>query len=197
MGGMGSGNYLRSGKQTTSSYLRLDVRDMQRKRLLQPGTGFSRSWTCGGRRVASIEVCVQAHCVRLIYCHSRIGGEWVNEDYTVVLDWSRCHYGGKRAWFRCPGRNCGRRVAVLYGDGLFLCRRCHSLNYESQHKHAWERALCRYRDIREKLGAAPGIGPLPGKPKGMHWRTYDRLCREAGQVGAGTWPRWIRKLSGQ
>jgi len=42
---------------------------------------------------------------------------------------------GGRAYLRCPGYNCGRRVRHLYFlEGLFLCRHCHNLAYQSQAK---------------------------------------------------------------
>jgi hypothetical protein len=40
-------------------------------------------------------------------------------EYAVLLEWTRCHYGGERAWFRCPVIGCGRRVAILYGGAIF------------------------------------------------------------------------------
>lgn len=194
MGGIGSGSRIGHGKDTTSAYLRLDIRYLQRQGLLRPGTSTSIFWSRCGKRVASVRVMAESHCVRLYYRHGKYGEEWKDKDYPVVIEWTPCNFGGQRAWFRCPGTKCGRRVAIIYGDGLFLCRRCHNLNYESQHEHAWERALRRFQEIREKLGAAPGLGPFPAKPKGMHLRTYDRLRRQAGQAGAGTWPRWIQRL---
>lgn len=194
MGGIGSGSRVGHGKDTTAAYLQLDARYLQRRGLLRPGASSSISWSRCEKPVASIRIEASLHCVRLCYRHGRHGDEWKDEDYPVVIEWTSCNFGGKRAWFRCPGTTCHRRVAILYGGGLFLCRRCHNLNYESQHERAWERGLRRYRDIREKLGAAPGLG-FPAKPKGMHWRTYERLRRQAGQAGVGTWPRWIERLS--
>jgi len=32
---------------------------------------------------------------------------------------------------------------------------------------------------------------FPDKPKGMHWRTYDRLCREAEDAQNRSCPPWL------
>ncbi|MGR3291959.1 MAG: hypothetical protein ACU0C9_12300, partial [Paracoccaceae bacterium] len=57
---------------------------------------------------------------------------------------------------------------------------CHRLAYPSQRECASDRATRRADNIREKLGWPGGIieGSGWGKPKGMHWRTYERLCAE-------------------
>jgi len=193
MGGMGSGRGTRLGKDTTSSYSGLDVRYLQRHGMLRAGASSSISWSRCGKRVGSIRITAEANCIRLSYRHCRYGDNWKDENYLVVIEWTSCNYGGKRAWFRCPGSGCGRRVAVLYGGGLFACRHCHNLNYQSQHEHAWERSLSRYANIREKLGVAPGLG-FPDRPKGMHWRTYRRLRQQADRGGVGKWPNWISAL---
>ena len=57
------------------------------------------------------------------------------------------------------------RVAILYGGGIFACRHCYGLNYDTQHEQAWDRALTRYQKIRVKLGAHAAIGHFPEKPK--------------------------------
>jgi hypothetical protein len=44
------------------------------------------------------------------------GGEWQNATYPARLDWTPCHFGGERAWWRCPAVGCGRRVALLSGS---------------------------------------------------------------------------------
>ena len=58
-------------------------------------------------------------------------------EYTVPLDYTECHFGGERPWFRCPGRGCGERVGKLYKPphrDHFLCRECHDLAYESNER---------------------------------------------------------------
>jgi hypothetical protein len=71
---------------------------------------------------------------------------------------------------------CGRRVAILYCRGIFVCRQCHNLNYQSQHEQAHDRALARVQKIRVQLGGHADLDfPFPSKPKWMHWRTYHRL----------------------
>jgi hypothetical protein len=75
------------------------------------------------------------------------------------------------------GVSCGRRVAKLYLKGrYFLCRHCHHLAYSSQQEAHRNAALRRCQKIRQKLGGTANMTkPFPGKPKGMHWKTYLRL----------------------
>jgi len=86
-----------------------------------------------------------------------------------------CRYGGARPYFLCP--HCGRRVAKLYAPAhRFLCRRCHDLAYRCQRENAAFRAKRRGAKIRRRLGGSGApLSPLPPKPKGMQWETYDRL----------------------
>ena len=95
----------------------------------------------------------------------------------VHLVTTPCHMGGKRHWFLCPARGCGKRAAVLYGGGIFACRKCYQLAYPSQRESTEDRATRRADRIRDRLGWPGGIleGAGWGKPKGMHWRTYERL----------------------
>lgn len=88
--------------------------------------------------------------------------------------------GGERHWLLCPARGCGRRVAVLYGGAIFACRHCYRLAYPPQREKPGDRAARRADRIRDKMGWPGGIleGGDWGKPKGMHWRTYERFCRE-------------------
>ena len=105
------------------------------------------------------------------------GDDWTDEQYPVRLVRTPCHLGGLRPWFLCPARGCGRRVALLYGGGdIFACRHCYKLAYASSREAVSDRALRRADQLRERLGWAPGILNAEGeKPKGMHWRTFDRL----------------------
>jgi len=179
MGGFGSGRHAQGGKQTTSEYLALDVRCLQRKRMLTPGCAFSWSWSRGGEVFASIQVRTEADRLILNYRHRSPREEWQTENYPVNLDWTPCTFGGQRAWFICPTAGCGKRVAILYCGGLFMCRRCHQLTYRCQRENADDRASRRADRIRHKLGWEPGIlNPNGGKPKGMHWSTFNRLCNQ-------------------
>jgi hypothetical protein len=119
--------------------------------------------------------------VTLIYRHKSGGNDWQPMDYPVRLEWTACTLGGRRAWFRCPANGCGRRVALLYlgGAGIFACRHCYRLAYACQRETADDRAARRADSIRERLGWQAGILNLNGgKPKGMHWRTFNRLTAE-------------------
>lgn len=52
--------------------------------------------------------------------------------------------------------------------------------YPSQQEDAPDRAARRCERLRARLGWHGGIFDFPeGKPKGMHWRTYERLRRGA------------------
>jgi len=93
---------------------------------------------------------------------------------------SRAHYGGQRAWFRCPARGCGRSVAILYGGEIFACRRCYQLAYPSQCESSGDRADARAWKIRERCGGWGSLFDPLMRPKGMHWRTFRKLQRAYG-----------------
>ena len=43
---------------------------------------------------------------------------------------------------------------------------------------AHQRGLGKSQKIRMRLGGSPNmLEEFPDKPKGMHWRTYERWCR--------------------
>jgi len=137
---------------------------------------------------------VDAERVTLSYLCCGPNAEWQSVEYPVHLEWTPCHYGGHRAWFRCPADGCGRRVAILYYAGIFACRRCHQLAYWSQRCSASEGALRRAQAIRERLGGTGNMYcPFPVKPKGMHWRTYRRLRLLHDNAEGHSWPTWMRR----
>ncbi len=182
MGGMGSGSYYRwNCKDTTGDYRSIDVRRWKRDGLLEPGRSFGWSWSRNGEMFATIQVQTESDRVILNYRHRNRGEEaWNSEHYPVYLTWTECHLGGQRPWFLCPARGCGRRVALLYGGGIFACRHCYQLAYESQRETDYDRAARRANKIRDRLGWEQGILNPKGwrKPKGMHWKIFEQLNRQ-------------------
>lgn len=180
MGGLGSGRRWHFGaNDMTDDYRSIDVRRWRRDGLLAPQQAFGWQWSRHGEVVASIRVRTEPDRVILTYRHRSGGEDWQDESYPVYLDWTPCHLGGQRPWFLCPARGCGRRVAILYGGAIFACRHCYRLAYPSQRETPDDQAARRADWIRERLGWEPGILNGNGlKPKGMHWRTFERLTAE-------------------
>jgi len=196
MGARGSGNHWRySTKSTTDEMRRLDVRRWAREGMLQPGYVGGWQWSVNGRQIASIRMRAEADRVILTYRHRSGGGNWKSEEYPVYLSRTSCHLGGSRAWFICPARGCGRRVAILYGGRIFACRRCHQLAYDSTREDAGGRATRRADFIRIRLGWEPGIlnGDGP-KPKWMRWRTFERLVERHDAYVHRSWVGMAVKL---
>jgi len=88
-------------------------------------------------------------------------------------------------WLWPSSGHCACVLAFSEGDGptlcctVFACRHCHKLVYSCQREDANYRALRRSDRIRDRLGWPAGIAnPDGGKPKGMHWRTFERLTEE-------------------
>ena len=188
MGGLGSGRHWGSGKSTVEDGLTLDINKLVRDGYIQRGAWVSGTLTW--RRVSSGDeignIGYEANLTDLddawMRLQYRLNGE--PKDYRIALVTTRPNYGGRRWWFRCPAT--GRRVAKLHsppGGDIFASRRAYGLAYRSQRERAYDRALTRTQDIRIKLGGDPSLAvPFPGKPKGMWWRTYWRLRKEAKEA---------------
>ncbi len=185
MGGYGSGR--ERERVTVEGSVALDIRWLARQGYLSLSviTIGSFTWSQAGEEIASIGLTVQgdglnATAVELSYTHTLQRMKPEDVRYYVLLEYTRCHMGGQRPWFICPGvvsgRACGRRVAILYLRGkYFLCRHCHGLFYSSQGENRCDRALGRSTKIRKRIGAQPGPAhPVMWKPRHMHWRTFER-----------------------
>jgi hypothetical protein len=179
MAGLGSGRRNQSGKHATEDSRPLDIRKLQRAGLLKRGQWFGWQWTINDKMVADIRVRVEANRVVLVYRYRRRGDvDWQDVEQPVYLDHTDCTYGGTRPWWVCP--SCGRRVAILYGPGkLYGCRHCYQLAYSCQRETADDRAARRADTIRRRLSWRVGIlNARGGKPKSMHWQTFERLARQ-------------------
>jgi hypothetical protein len=186
MGGFGSGRRSGFGRGTVEACRSIDVNRLHREGCLQPGWWGGWQWTRDGEKVASIDMRAEERRLLLLYRYRSWGSDdWEEIEEPVSLEWTTCHFGGARPWFVCPGMvngvACRRRVGKLYGAGrYFLCRHCDRLGYQSQREQRHDRVVRRVDKIRMRLGGDPGMWtPFPEKPKGMHWRSYDRLRERA------------------
>jgi hypothetical protein len=178
-------------KDTVDDYLRLSAHQLATS--LDPGRrafhhwGWTRTYGDGQKHRSwlTLEV-LPGEGVELHYNYRK---EPV-EPYRVRWVTTSPHYGGRRYWWLCP--RCWRRVAHLYGGHPFLCRECHDLTYTtSQSGELLETIDNRLRRIKSRLGGGP-VGKAPTeKPRGMHWRTYGRLCREYWNL------RYLRDMAWQ
>jgi hypothetical protein len=174
MGGFGSGR--RSSRRCTDEMLALDVREIQRRGLIVPGGNLTLQWFVGEDTTAAMKVAIGEGFAVFSYERRERNGAWRPVKCPVPLAWTRCHYGGQRAWWRCPSEGCNRRVAVLYGGPDFRCRHCHHLAYRCQRESKGDRALRRASGIRRRLGREQAIlGGYVDRPKGMHRSTFARL----------------------
>jgi len=181
MGGSGSGNWYRSGnKILVESCLSIDVHYLNQEGCLTPGTGSYLKWKNG----SNIVIEPTPETIELAYTISHNGQQGERVHIEVPLSWTSCNYGGKRPWFICPGKGCGRRVAKLYLAGkYFLCRHCHDLAYLSQRQGKEFRLIDKAQKIYRRLGAkCRNDLDFKSKPKGMHQKTYDRLRDEAAEL---------------
>jgi len=174
MGGRGSGRRSSYGdKAETSDSMPLDIRKIVRKGLFVPGNGFIWQWLVNDRQVAGVSIRVDFQQSMVLSYRMNSTGEVVEQRVQTQI--SSCNLGGQRHWFTCP--RCSKRVAVLYAPGrYFACRQCGGLGYATQKEGAGDRASTKADKLRKRMGWEAGIlNGDGGKPKGMHWKTYQRL----------------------
>ena len=174
MGGPGSGMWYRWDTRTTLDQVkRLDVRWLHRRVYLDRWPHLV-TWSRRGQPNGSVNITlVDGRLVVEYRCRRRETDPWEDMRQVIPLDWTSCHYGGQRPWFRCPG--CQRRVAVLCGyDRLFLCRHCYQLPFTSQYETRLDRLSRKLRKLQDRIGHQ-----YSRKPKGMHWRTWERFRDQA------------------
>ncbi len=179
MGGRGSGRSASYGFTVDKchEYHSIDLAWLRRKGLLIVGRTSTLTWSRAGQETGSISVECLLEGVRLVYKHRNRSDDWQDVREFVPFVESRTAFGGRRQWFQCL--SCRNKCRILYGGTYFRCRRCHRLKYETQYEPAFGRAATRALKIRDRLGAKGGLDePFPVKPKGMHWKTYQRFEAE-------------------
>lgn len=159
-------------KPTLDTHRCIDIRHWKRAGMLHRSGGFNWIWSRCGEEIARITVYPAPDGLRLVYRVSLNDGPWHSIDEFVRLTETPCHYGGSRLWFECPG--CGRRAAKLWGvSARFRCRVCCGLPYKSQMESDFDLMLRRKDRLEARLKHV--CDNLYLKPKGMHWRTYQRI----------------------
>ena len=182
MGGRGSGRQAGLGLlvDKCNEYRSIDLAWLRSRKLLNPGSGSTITWSRAGNVTGSIRIECQANGIRLVYRRRRHDEDWQDVNEFVPLVETATSFGGKRHWFQCL--SCGSRCRVLYGGAYFRCRRCHRLKYETQYEPPFAGAATRALKIRKRLGSKGGLDDIfPDKPKGMHWKTFERLRNEEEQ----------------
>ena len=106
--------------------------------------------------------------------------------YRVNLTTTPCNYGKARYWFVC--RYCNGRKATLYlGNSGLACRKCYRLAYPVENKTRSDRAIDGAFKINDRLKFKGDISCLGDKPKGMHWKTFNRLIEKRDDYSAIFW----------
>jgi hypothetical protein len=200
MGGCGSGRHHGVRKRRVESCLALDVNELRRKGALAPGAFGTLTWEREGDVQTSVDF--RADSAGIVLSYDDHNGETPRAvEQHVALSSVPAAFGGSRAYFLCPGVECGRRVSVLYfRKGVFRCRH-HGLAYESQKENPRQRARRRADKLRARLGWPQRRAlalPTAVKPKGMWSRTFERLRGEAivaeSVATAAQVAHWIRLL---
>ena len=98
------------------------------------------------------------------------------DSQTLVVTWAPWHFGGLRPLFMCK---CGRKVLQLFAPRGYSwrCRQCYNLSYATRQVSLRYGLILKAQKVRERLGSHNlGVAnPFPAKPRGMHWRRYERL----------------------
>jgi hypothetical protein len=169
-------------RPTTDSRISVDVRELFRS---YAGIGNKVLYRWNSNRPEEMPVATLFTLTNsALITVKHLGGTMPDETLDVI--YTPCRYGGRRAWFQCTRLGCGKRVALLYDHHKgFRCRHCCHLDYQSHRERSHDRTLRRARRFRAKAGGGNNLlQDFPPRPKGMHWRTYERLfVAEASQWG--------------
>jgi hypothetical protein len=152
----------RSTRPRVTDCRALDVRQMARTGLLEPGSAFTVVW---GRSAGEVPTRGLAET----------GGIRLN-GVRVALSGFEPGRGGWVPLFSCP--TCPARCFRLYSDGgPFACRACLRLFYPTESEGQRQRAI--RRAMRAISGAGYELGRKGLKPKWQRWPTFRRLHAQA------------------
>lgn len=174
MGSANSGNRHQStgAKPTTDDLLSMDIRSMKRRGYFKhEDKPQTMTWHTRDKELGSISY-IYSHTGLMV--QYQVGNQ--QHRYIIPITITPCYLGGWREWFSCP--KCHKRVAILYLNHRFACRKCNQLVYQSTRETiSTVGVLMKRRDrIAKRLGLDDTY-PVP-KPKGMHRSTFKRLQYE-------------------
>lgn len=181
MGGIGSGRYPRLGSKSKhlvadQEVLRLDIRELYKDGFFNCDARGTITWFRYGREAGGIRTYFDP-CLTVLRLDYEFGCPPLPVRESVGLTFTACNFGGDRPWFLCPA--CGRRCAVLWGRGRFLCRQCQRVAYASQNESASSRAIRRIHEIRRKLKVDIAVPVTSiGRPRYMRYDRFRSLLFE-------------------
>lgn len=169
--------YLRK-KELVDNQLKIDIRDLKKKGFKY---GLEVSGTVNMESNGSFAFSIDQNNLTLMYTLRDDLDSLRTVRQEIDLHVSECHFGGLRTYFICP--KCGRKVMALYfSTKYFYCRSCCNLTYKSQQEDKIDRALRRVKKLRRRLNAENDMfGIIWHKPKGMHYKTFDRLVDQVNK----------------
>lgn len=221
MGGPGSGRHAYATTPRVDESLQLDA-DQITDGVEYPGVTGRKRWGDEDDPLAEVQLRFQHPDVDVtdadtdpedvderatrIQLEYTIGEDWSRnwtgeESHPVELEYTDCHFGGVRPWFKCPNRECRRRVRKLYfprGARYWLCRECYDLQYLTSRRSGDDvkTAELRYRRAFRKADAEnrrphPNNAPFrPTRPTGMHHDTFADLV-DAVEDARDEWQREV------
>lgn len=142
-------------KDTVDEYKNLDIFWLRRQGLLRGYCNTGINWNNHWGK-SSIGIIIEigpenTGYIRMMYTLKH-NDDAENLDYKVMLSPTNCNYGGRRWWFTCPNKNCGKRVAKLYlYNKYFVCRKCADLTYETCQKSGSNFLLGKIFNLEEKF----------------------------------------------
>jgi hypothetical protein len=185
MGGYGSGQWYRwNSKPTEDNFHILSISSLVKQGVVKENTQRTGSWQWFINNVPKSTISYEVN--------TRDGNRFFRAQYVTIatdkkhnfkipLCTTTPHYGGVRWWFNCP--KCHKRVGKLYLSGIFACRTCVGMAYESQKLDEAYRKLHQAHAIYRELKGIYGLyGIDPSKPKGMHLITYQRKLDKMHQL---------------
>jgi hypothetical protein len=130
-------------------------------------------------------------CQRYLIRYRHINWPRNKRPQLIRVEWTRCHFGGRRPWFICTF--CEKRVGKLYEImGGIACRTCANLGYASQSMGQTRRRIVKAERMRRLMGdeGRPAVDALPERLHGKHRKTHQNKCTELYAIEAMINPKY-------